>query len=98
VVGHGVEGRAQRSAKCCIVHLLVGRLVHAQQPLVAFGRADAKWQMPHAQARVAALPHVQRRAAEPSAEELEQAVFAAIQAFGVQAAQGPGLGQLVISS
>jgi hypothetical protein len=86
VVGERVQPLAQVVAQPAR-HLVLGeRAVHAPEPLVALARADREGEVPHAQPRVAALLHVDRRPARPAGEEEVQLVARRPEARGVQRA------------
>jgi len=70
MIGHFKELALAGCAQHQVIHLLSQRRAHAHQPLIVFCNADAVGVMPHAQARVASLLHVQWRAAEPAAQRI----------------------------
>src|SRR4029453_15703814 len=62
VVGELVQPLAEIPAHLRRHLVLVQRSVHAPQPLVAFPHADAKREVPHAEAWVAVAVRIHRRA------------------------------------
>src|SRR3569833_1334565 len=68
VIGKRVQLLAKKGAELVRHRLFVERAIHAPQPLVALARADVKWKMPCAQARMSILLDVHGRTARPSGE------------------------------